>query len=104
MSKATISTENTNKGFSILLTRSENASVYPQVLITYDHTRQESTYSVSFSIDETLNETDYYTIKDRIKEDQVALDFLQLAYLILKQKLRDYKGEIEKLIDEILEM
>lgn len=104
MAKAVISVEDNTNGFSIVVSRSNNALVYPEVLVTRDWKRQETTYSVSTGLDQVINDTVYENILKEVEEDGVAINFLQIARLVLGQKTLEYQGEMEKLIDEILSM
>ncbi len=101
MSKATITVENQEKGFSIVVSTHEP---YPTVLITRDHAKQETTFQVSLSDTNALIETDYKTIYQELKDERAARDFLQVAYLVYRQLMAQYESEIEQLIDEILSM
>lgn len=104
MSKATISVENNEEGFSILVTRSSKAIVYPEVLVTHHWGKKETTYTVNTGLDESISSKVYENILDEVKEDGVAINFLQIARLILGQKTLQYQAEVEALIDEILSM
>jgi hypothetical protein len=104
MSKAIISVENTDKGFSVIIRRSEKAIVYPEVLLTYNWARKETTYTVNTGLDQRINDTIYENILKEVEEDAVATNFLQIARLVLGQKTLQYQAEVEALVDEIISM
>jgi hypothetical protein len=104
MAKAIITVENNSSGFSIMVKTSEQALVYPEVLITRNHKSQETTFQVFTSVDESITDTIYSNIYKEVENQGKARDFLQMAYLVYRQKTAQYQSEIEQLVDEILSM
>lgn len=104
MAKAIITVENNETGFSIMVKTSEQALVYPEVLITRDHKHQETTFQVFTSIDNVISDTIYSNVFKEVENQGKARDFLQIAYLVYRQKIVQYQAEIEQLVDEILAM
>jgi len=85
MAKVSIEVEDNSYGYDI---RVEN------VTLNKDLTNNKVTYYVDGKMYE-----DYPDIEDR-----KTRDFLQVAYLVYRQKNEVYKQEIDKLIDDILKM
>ena len=104
MAKAIITVENTQNGFSIMIRTSDNAMIYPEILITRDQRSQEASFEVFKSIDESISGTSYKEVYYKLEDEPKARDFLQMGYLVYKQKTAQYQSEIEQLVGEILSM
>ena len=85
MAKVEIEVQNSSHGYDI---RVEN------VTLNKDLTNNKVTYYVDGEMYEEFPDI----------EDRKTRDFLQVAYLVYRQKNEVYKEEIDKLIDEILRM
>ena len=103
MSKAIINVENNEKGFQITVKRNENAVVYPEIEITRNHAKNETTYRIYMSPDLIYEGTEFDSLAHKV-EDGIARDFLQIGKLVHEQKVLEYQEDINRLVDEILSM
>jgi hypothetical protein len=101
---AVITVNSDDKGFSIMVTNDKKSIQYPEVLITHKYANNQTTFQVFNNFADAITETDYDTLYQQVQDDPQARNFLQVAYLVYKQKMAVYQAEIEKLVDEILQM
>lgn len=100
--KAVISVESTSFGYSVCVRLSNQAALYPSVMISYHNETQETGYIVELNPDDIITTKSYARAIEQV-EDTPAGDFLEVAELIHRQKQVRLAGESWKnVVDDIL--